>query len=171
MKRFKDFDVDLHEDPMFYMGSRDFYVETMNWVDVKTFNELQKKNKDWVSRWQIQDAVTPGLKLVSFGLWIEDNPIGQIVLWNVDLFNGTASLSYWIDKDHARRGFMSKAVSYIFDSYAGLLDLSTIYVPIQKENAASIGLANKLGLTLSGSKFYKSQNGSDVEHLIYKKDI
>jgi RimJ/RimL family protein N-acetyltransferase len=170
VKRFKDFDVNLHTvDPLFF-GDKDFMVKTLSWSESNQFNDLQKKNKSWIYEWEISNPGHISGGIVNIGVYVKLQPAGRILLWDIDQESGTAKLSYWIDEDVARMGYMSKALYAVF-SYCKSLEMISLDALVQKKNVPSVGLVEKLGMYPVGKTSCEMHGGRHVEHIIYRKDL
>ncbi len=76
--------------------------------------------------------------------------VGLIGLKDVNRFNGTGSLGYWLARLHHRQGLMSEAVAAMIEFAFAELKLRRIEVCAFAENRASNGLIKKLGFTYEG---------------------
>lgn len=169
MARYRDFDAGEPRG-LYKYGGIDFYVSEVTWDEEWIFSRLQTANKSWLERWSISNAETPGLGRADFGIWERDIPVGQITLWDLDLENKTAKLSYWVSENCSSRGIMSRSLVIVFDHCFSVLGLTSVTAPIQPNNYASIKVAEKLRMQQIGRKSYKTFEGKLVEHIIYKKE-
>ncbi len=76
--------------------------------------------------------------------------IGGAGITHIDSGQGTAELGYWLAEDYWRQGIMSEAVRKLISFSFEDLKLRRLIIPAFSGNAASNGLAKKLGFTFEG---------------------
>ena len=91
----------------------------------------------------------------SYGFFIvlksEKKVIGGISVRNVDLFQGTADIGYWLAEPYWRCGYGTESAKAILDFAFNKLKVRKIKIPIYTKNEASNALAKKLGAKLEGT--------------------
>jgi len=93
----------------------------------------------------------PSLYNFALELKSEHQFIGCIGLRNVDNFNGTCTLGYWLARPFHRQGLMSEAIAAILKFAFVKLKLRRIGVHVFVENRASNSLLKKMGFVLEGT--------------------
>jgi [ribosomal protein S5]-alanine N-acetyltransferase len=82
----------------------------------------------------------------------------------------SANLGYWIGAGHARRGYMSAAVTALIPFAHGQLRLRRIEAACLPENAISVRLLEKLGFKREGyARQYLCIAGHWQDHLLYAR--
>jgi len=76
--------------------------------------------------------------------------IGGIGLGKVDREQGTSDIGYWLGEQYWRQGIMTEAAVAMLDFAFQRLKLRRIKIPVFTDNAASNGLARKLGFQYEG---------------------
>lgn len=147
--------------------------------DRMKWNRVRSHNRDWLREWEATlPTVTTGPsatisphELPSFSRWFEslivrpvmavrthllferqrpdrsDN-VGGRDLWS----HAGAHIGYWIDRDHANRGFTTQAVEILTRFGFDQLGLHRIEINLRPENAPSRRVAEKAGYILEGSR-------------------
>lgn len=108
---------------------------------------------------------------VSFmwGMFLDEQFVGQISLGNIGYGSQRgAHVGYWVAQSAAGRGVTPTAVAMVVDFAFSNLKLHRIEVNIRPENAASLRVAEKLGLRFEGvRKSYLHINGQWADHNAY----
>lgn len=163
---FRDFDADREEVSTLVAKRGNLEVRLMTWQDLSAFEELRDTNREWLAEWVVDNAVKKNTGALSFAVTLDEVPVGELTLWNVDRSHTltSPSLSYWIDRAHARRGIMKFAVWAVLEHAINKLDLGAILIPIAHENTASVALADSLRLRRLGEADYE---GAHSRHVVY----
>jgi RimJ/RimL family protein N-acetyltransferase len=169
VSRFRDFDVDIWswqtDDSQMRLGSIPF-------VNDLDFEQLRIDNSARIDKWWVSEFPSAILREIrEYGIWIFDNPAGVVTLWNIDPETKTAYLSYWIDEKWEGFGYVTRGIKALIEHLSEERELSTIYAIIQPSNVASLRVAEKSGMNVSGFETYPMVDGTMAEHLIYKKDL
>ena len=77
-------------------------------------------------------------------------PLGEVLLFGVDLGLREAELGYLVDERHRRRGLASGALSLLSAYAQGTLKLSRLLLRIDPGNTASTAVARRCGYRLTG---------------------
>lgn len=84
-------------------------------------------------------------RALPLALTIDDAFAGQVTVSNITGGSARfASIGYWIDQQHAGRGFMPLAVAMTADHCWHTLGLHRVEVAIRPENVASLRVVEKL---------------------------
>lgn len=86
-----------------------------------------------------------------FVVEVDGRLVGQLSVNNI--VRGSAqfcSVGYWIDREYAGRGIMTRAVAMVIDHVIFEAGLHRVEVAIRPENAPSLRVVAKLGLTEVG---------------------
>jgi ribosomal-protein-alanine N-acetyltransferase len=87
----------------------------------------------------------------SIELKSEKKIIGGISLEDIDYYQGTADIGYWLGENYWRKGYGTESCKAILDFGFYNLKLRKIRIPAFAKNAASNTLAKKLGGVLEGT--------------------
>jgi [ribosomal protein S5]-alanine N-acetyltransferase len=107
------------------------------WVN-HCVEEQKKKPRE---NYEVGIVIKPGKEVV-----------GAVSLTNINKFNGTATLGYWLGEDYWRKGYMSEAAKEIIRFGFEKLKLRRINVEAYVGNEASNGLIKKLGFNFEGTE-------------------
>lgn len=168
MSRFKDFDSP--KDVAYIGKSNDIQVRTLAWLDIELFSNLKKANQDHISNWEIRYTPNPGMGATEFGVWLGETPIGMITLWDIDKIQHVCKVSYWIDKDHCNKGYMTKALDHVLGFATTVLSIERFLAPVQLDNEASVKVLEKLNFSKLGPAVYESLDGTLTTHYIYVRN-
>ena len=166
--RFKDFG----DEPSFVKLSDGLVsVSSTKLSESEALLALELKNSEELSKWGERSKVINTEHHI-FSIYYKDILVGQIILWDIEHNNTTTcSVSYWVDKDHHRKGIASKAIALVSNHAFSQLEIDSIEAHIQPENIASIELAKKLGFIFIGTKQKQLSATSGLKtHLTYALD-
>jgi [ribosomal protein S5]-alanine N-acetyltransferase len=99
----------------------------------------------------------------------EGKSVGQLNVANI-LFGsvGSATIGYWISRNFAGLGITPRAVALTIDYLLTEAGLHRVEIDIRPENAASLRVAEKLGMRLEGTKQrFININGRWCDHLSF----
>jgi ribosomal-protein-alanine N-acetyltransferase len=163
------------------------------------WNRVRNHNRDWLRQWEATlPTVTTGPaatigqhelpsffamirifnrearhgRSYSFVIWKGSDLIGQITMGGViyGAMRG-AHIGYWIDRDHANRGFTTQAVEILTRFGFDQLGLHRIEINLRPENAPSRRVAEKAGYILEGSRArYLHIDGQWRDHITFVKE-
>ena len=167
--------------------------------DRKKWNRVRSHNRDWLRQWEATlwivtsgpSATIGQHELPSFFamirifnrearhgrsyscvIWKGSDLIGQITMGGViyGAMRG-AHIGYWIDRDHANRGFTTQAVEILTRFGFDQLGLHRIEINLRPENAPSRRVAEKAGYILEGSRArYLHIDGQWRDHITFVKE-
>ena len=107
-------------------------------------------------------------------LMIEDEnkqPVGTVELFDFDPYHGRAGVGIIVyDQSNRHKGFASEALEVIIDYALNELGLIQLYANIAASNEPSLGLFQKMGFELVGTKkhWLKTPEGWEAEQLLQK---
>jgi [ribosomal protein S5]-alanine N-acetyltransferase len=106
----------------------------------------------WVLNCKKEAAQKPRTKY-SFVIELksEKKAIGVISLRDVDRFQGTTEIGYWLGRKYWRNGFMSEAVEALLSFCFDKLSLRRVNLNAVVENIPSNSLAKKFGFIYEGT--------------------
>lgn len=84
------------------------------------------------------------------GIWLEDKLVGGVMLPNLDAEQGTAEAGCWLEPAASGRGLVTRAVRLLIDWAFQERDVHRVEWHTDTENAASIAVARRLGMTREG---------------------
>lgn len=95
--------------------------------------------------------------------------VGQVTVGGIAWGSLRAGyIGYWIDREMAGRGIITKAVAMAGDHCFDVLRMHRIEINIRPENAASLRVVEKLGLRREGERpAYLHINGQWRDHVTY----
>lgn len=156
--------------------------------DQKAWREVRQRNAAWLVPWDA--TVPPGgesrpttfRQLVRrlnalarsgttypFAIEVGDRFAGQLTVNNI--VRGSAqfgSMGYWLDREHAGRGIMPRAVAMAIDHCFFTAGLHRIEIAIRPENSNSLRVVEKLGLREIGfAPKFLHIDGAWRDHRIY----
>lgn len=145
----------LDKDVMKYSGSKvtdankhaKFYLEKI---------DTMYKNKRGI-RWAIVDKVT-------------NNFIGDVGLYNIDLYSNNTEIGYTIAKNYWRQGIATECIKEIENFTFSRLNMNRIIAMIDKNNIPSVKLVEKLGFFRDGilrEHYYNSLDNTYISICVY----
>ena len=138
--------------------------------DATAWNDVRRRNTEWLRPWEA--TVPPGDReaprtfralvrdlrhqaregrALPFAVTLDEQFVGQLTVNNI--VGGSArwgQIGYWVDQRVAGRGVIPTAVALAVDHCLLERGLHRIEVAIRPENAASLRVVEKLGLTEVG---------------------
>lgn len=167
--RFRDFDLSKGD---WSFEDSDICIGSIPYSDGFLFDVLRTENSTRLNRWWVFDIAAPPLRSArEYGFWISGQPAGVLTLWDINLEQRSARLSYWIDEPWENAGYTTRVVQVLLQHLSDVHDLDTVYAIIQPSNLSSVRVAEKVGMAASGSGTYQMIDGSMAKHIIYKKDL
>ena len=169
----------------------DIELRPLRLRDEREWRAVRKRNADWLAPWDASlppegrsegeipptfSAMVRRLKrearagtMLPWVLAYQGRFAGQVTVGGISRGSlRSAYIGYWIDSAVAGRGIMPTAVAMACDYAFAELHLHRIEVNIRPENAASLRVVDKLGLTYEGErKKYLHINGEWCDHLTY----
>jgi ribosomal-protein-serine acetyltransferase len=107
-----------------------------------------------------EEKVKEGKK-VEYGIYIGDEYIGNIGIFDIDKNKKSAEIGYWLSSDFVRKGYITEAVKILEKEFFAN-GLNRIQIRCDERNVASSGVAKKCGYTFEGkmredsySEYYK----------------
>lgn len=104
-----------------------------------------------------------------FVVLYDGSMVGQLTVAHITWGSmRSASLGYWIDREHAGRGIIPTAVALATDHCFKVAGLHRMEIAMRPENTASRRVAEKLGFRLEGVRpRYLHIDGQWRDHLVY----
>lgn len=156
--------------------------------DARAWSRVRERNADWLSPWDA--TVPPGgePRPVSFRALVKrltanaragttypfvievgGDFAGQVTVSNIVRGSAQyASIGYWIDRRHAGRGLVPRAVAMVIDHCFFTAGLHRVEIAIRPENSNSLRVVEKLGLRELGyAPRYLHINGAWRDHRVY----
>lgn len=138
-------------------------------TDRDRWEQLRRDNLDWLQPWEatvptgperslrfhrlrrLLDRAAREGRLLPFVIEADGQVQGQIQLFDIMWGSRwTASAGYWLARDATGRGLASWALAMLIDHAIHDVGLHRIEVAIRPENAASLAVAQRLGLVDEG---------------------
>lgn len=143
------------KDVMKYSGSQvtdaikhaEFYLQKI---------DAMYKNKKGI-RWAVVDKAT-------------NNFIGDIGLYNIDLYSNNTEIGYTIARNYWRQGIATECIKEIEKFAFSRLNMNRIIAMIDKNNIPSVRLAEKLGFFRDGilrEHYYNSLDNEYISICVY----
>ena len=99
---------------------------------------------------QMRSEARAGRQL-PFVIELDRHFVGQVTVSNIVRGSAQfASIGYWVSESYAGRGITPRAVAMVIDHCFGPVGLHRIEVAIRPENASSLRVVEKLGITEIG---------------------
>lgn len=174
------------------LASSRVVLRTLEMADFRPWREVRLRNRDWIEPWEPGTAPQVGEQLADrsvfrtrcvagsrhrpldavypFGIFLHSGElIGEVHL--SDVRRGpfqSATVGYWIDKEHAGQGLMPEAVVLVLQFAFDELDLHRVEISIVPRNQASRRVVEKLELRNEGIvDGYLQIRGEWEDHLRY----
>ncbi|MBD3311434.1 MAG: GNAT family N-acetyltransferase [Candidatus Magasanikbacteria bacterium] len=111
-------------------------------------------------------------KKIEYGIYINNEYIGNISIFDIHDKNKSAEIGYWLSSAHTRNGYMTEALKILEKEAFERLKLNRLQIKIDEKNKASLGLAKKCGYTCEGK--YREDSFSEyfnefVNSVVYSK--
>ncbi|GGM15724.1 MULTISPECIES: GNAT family N-acetyltransferase [Micromonospora] len=85
-----------------------------------------------------------------YGIWVADRLVGGVLFPRMDVPNGTAEAGCWLEPSAVGRGLVTRAARLIIDWAITTRGLHRVEWRVAAENAPSIAVARRLGMTRDG---------------------
>lgn len=142
----------------------------INRFDIKLAEQIFQvvdKNRNYLSRWlpwpsstnriedtlkflqETENGIKEGKK-VNYGIFLRNEYIGNLGVFDIDVENKSAEIGYWLSQDFVRKGYMTEAVQVIEKELFQNLGFNRIQIKCDALNEASSGVALKCGYKLEG---------------------
>lgn len=155
--------------------------------DRADFERLRLRNRDWLRPWDATDPEAPrrtipftalrrwneqqarlGLHL-PLAITVHGRLAGQITAGPIQYGAlRSATLGYWIGRDHAGAGLVPRAAALVIDHLFAELGMHRVEVTVRPENAASLRVIEKLHLRPEGLRRSAIHvDGAWRDHLVF----
>lgn len=166
-------------------------LRPLRYSDSARWREVRRRNVDWLQEWEATlppEALAGGDVAPTFGMmvrrlrrdaregrslpWVlnyQGRLVGQVTVGGIAWGSLRAGyIGYWIDREVAGRGIVTKAVAMAMDHCFDALQMHRIEINIRPENAASLRVVEKLGLRREGERAaYLHINGQWRDHVTF----
>ncbi|MET9245770.1 GNAT family protein [Nonomuraea sp. NPDC003709] len=85
-----------------------------------------------------------------YGIWLDGTLVGGVLFRTMDVLTGVAEVGCWLEPSAAGKGLVSRAARVIIDWAVEERGIHRIEWVVASENAASIAVARRLGMTKDG---------------------
>jgi ribosomal-protein-serine acetyltransferase len=145
----------------------------------KTIFETTQKNRKHLEQWLpwVEETIKPEdtlnylldsvkgrseNKKINYGIFINDEHIGNIGVFDIDEENQSGEIGYWLSKDFTQKGYMTEAVHIIEKEFFETHNFNRLQIQCDQRNQGSSGVAKKSCFILEGvlrqneySKYHK----------------
>jgi len=128
------------------------------WLLVVPYPYTKKDAEGWINHCAKKKKQR---KDYNFGIEFEGRMIGCVGLSNVDEFQGTATIGYWLGEKYWRQGIMKEALQKVLDFAFNQLKLRRINVEAYTKNEASNNLIKKMGFKFEGTRKKSARSKAD----------
>ena len=136
-----------HAEALFSLSdrNRDFLRRWLPWVDAA---QTAENTLAFIKATLHQFANGEGF---TAGIWIDGKLAGVLGHHSIDWSSRTATLGYWLAKEHQGHGTMTLACEAVFDHAFNKLKLNKIVIRSSTENHRSRAIPERLGFTHEGT--------------------
>ena len=152
-----------------------------------SWRHLRQANRQWLSQWEATSPPGDKGEIMSFRSllkrerkqWRDETTYPFVIEFDGTLVGRVAvagirwgaerggSVGYWIDQGHAGQGIVPRAVALAIE-FSFFRGLHRLEVAVRPENAASLKVAEKLGLREEGTRpSYLHINGDWRDHRVF----
>jgi RimJ/RimL family protein N-acetyltransferase len=85
-----------------------------------------------------------------YGIWTDGKLVGGVLFRTMDVQHGTAEAGCWLEPSAVGKGLVTRAVRVIIDWAVEERGIHRVEWQVAAENAASIAVARRLGMTKDG---------------------
>ncbi len=147
-------------------SSREFLGKWLEWVPMTLTVEDSLK-----FLFDTQKDIESGQKIV-YGIFLDNQYIGNISIFDIDLKNKSGEMGYWISQEFTRKGYVKEAIDLLEKEAFGRLSLNRVQIQCDRQNAASQGIAKKCGYKYEGclrAELYDRKNKVFRDTLVFSK--
>jgi ribosomal-protein-alanine N-acetyltransferase len=168
----------------------DIALRPLRQLDARAWREVRARNADWLRPWEAtlppealstEDVPTFSMmvrrlrrearqgRTLPFAVTYQGRFVGQLTIGGIAWGSLRAGyIGYWIDREVAGRGIMPTAVALALDHCFEVMGLHRVEINIRPENAASLRVAEKLGLHREGERrAYLHIDGAWRDHVVF----
>lgn len=139
--------------PTLQMAKTMFKVVDTNRKHLKpwlAWEKLTKKVEDTLKYLFDKEEKTKLGQKVEYGIYVNNNYIGNIGVFDIDKEKKSAEIGYWLSKESTGNGYMAEAVKIIENEFFENFQLNRLQIKCDEQNKASIGVAKKCRYKLEG---------------------
>ncbi|WP_231114913.1 GNAT family N-acetyltransferase [Lentzea aerocolonigenes] len=85
-----------------------------------------------------------------YGIWLDEKLVGGVMLREMDVSTGRAEVGCWLEPSATGKGLVTKAAKVLIDWAIRERGIHRVEWLVSPENAPSIAVARRLGLTKEG---------------------
>jgi len=171
-----------------WLASGEVTLRPLTYADARAWRAVRRRNATWLKPWDA--TVPPGAdsrpssfrSLVfrlnrqaragttyPFAIEVDGRFVGQVTVNNIVRGSAQfASVGYWLDREHAGRGIMPRAVALVVDHCFFTAGLHRVEIAIRPENTNSLRVVEKLGVREIGyAPKYLHIDGAWRDHRLY----
>ncbi len=145
-------------------------IEISKWMSLIPY-PYTTKDARWFIGKCVSNAKKKPVTVYNFFIQLKGNRkvIGCVGMSNVDRFQGTATIGYWLSQEYWRKGIIQEATTRVIDYAFKTLKLRRIDISAFVENKPSNALIRKLGFSYEGMRKKRCRSKSDGS--IYDENI
>jgi RimJ/RimL family protein N-acetyltransferase len=127
-------------------------INVSRWLASVPYPYTIKHARNWMKK-EMKESKGYPKKIYRFQLELKEKTgiIGGISIRDLNAFEGTATIGYWLNQKYWRQGLTEEAVRRVIDFAFGKLKLRRISAIIFEGNEGSASLARKVGFRLEGT--------------------
>lgn len=136
------------------------------------WSQVTKKVEDSLKYLFDKEEETKKGNKIEYGIYIKQEYIGNISIFDLNNKDKSAEIGYWISKFHIRKGYTSEALQILEKEGFNNLKLNRIQIQCDSNNLASSGVARKCGYKYEGKlrqNKYNTYVKGFVDTLIFSK--
>lgn len=124
-------------------GNREHLDPWFSWA------KLTQKVEDSLKYLFDKEEETKAGKKIEYGLYADNEYMGNISLFDIDEKDKSAEIGYWISSSYTRNGYMTEAIK-VLEKEAFEKGLNRLQIKCDERNKASFGVAKKCGYKYEG---------------------
>lgn len=138
--------------------NREYLEKWLDWVsETKTLDQslnlLQEYKKGFENK-----------KLMNYSIFLADEYIGDIAMFNIDWNKKECEIGYWIIEKESNKGYTTEAITLIEHEIYNNWKFEKIIIKCENNNKSSNYLAKKFSYT-----FENEQKDRKITYLVYSK--
>ncbi len=90
-------------------------------------------------------------EIVEYGIFINNEYIGNISIFNINKKNKSGEIGYWLSSYYTRKGYMTEAVKVLEKEAFEKMKLNRVQIKCDERNKASFGVAKKCDYKYEGN--------------------
>lgn len=146
--------------------NREFLGEWLSWI------EHTQRLEDSLKYLFEKETETDEGKKVEYAIFIEDEYVGHISFFDVDMENKSAEMGFWLSEKFCGNGYMSEAVQLLEKEFFKRFGMNRLVLKCDELNRNSISLAKRNHYKLEGrhkEEKYDKRTKSFRNSLVFAK--